>query len=515
MLERALVSYAIELKSIAKRFGQVHANRDISFAVETGKIHALVGENGAGKTTLMNVLFGLYRPDAGEIFIDGEPVIMSTPRTAITHGIGMVHQHFKLVPSLSVAENIFLGMERTKNGLIDIASQEAEARALSQKFGLTIDPAQRVSELSVGSEQRVEILKVLARGARTVILDEPTAVLTPQESGELFAILRGFTAQGMTIIFISHHLDEVMEVADMVTVLRDGAVVDTVPRKGLTEDVLVRMMVGRDVNFARRPRDPVKGANVLCLTDVVARDGRGVPTLRGVSLEVRSGEIVGVIGIDGNGQAELAEIVSGLRNPSHGKVEIAGHTVPWREPRVSREAGLAHVPADRVRRGVDVSDTLLSNMLMGQQHGSDFAPGGIIRWGRVRAATAELIRKFDIRCHGPDQVVGKLSGGNMQKVVLAREFSHGSPVLLVDQPTRGVDIGAMERIHDEIMEQRSKGAAILLISAQIDEVVTLADRIIVMFGGAIAGELDGNTASEEEIGRLMAGGRTKLEEEAA
>lgn len=509
------MSYAIELKSITKRFGPVQANRDISFAVETGKIHALVGENGAGKTTLMNILFGLYRPDAGEIFIKGEPVLMATPRTAITHRIGMVHQHFKLVPSLSVAENIFLGMERTKNGLIDITRQEAEASALSQKFGLIIDPAQRVSELSVGSEQRVEILKVLARGARTVILDEPTAVLTPHESRELFAILRGFTAQGMTIIFISHHLDEVMEVADVVTVLRDGAVVDTVPREGLTEGALVRMMVGREVNFARRSRPPVEGANVLNLTDVFARDERGVPTLRGVTLSVRSGEIVGVIGIDGNGQAELAEIVSGLRNPSHGKVEIAGHVVPWREPRASREAGLAHVPADRVRRGVDVSDTLSSNILMGQQYGPRFAPSGIIRWGRVRAAATELIRRFDIRCHGPDQVVGKLSGGNMQKVVLAREFSHGSPVLLVDQPTRGVDIGAMERIHDEIMEQRSGGAAILLISAQIDEVVTLADRIIVMFGGAIAGELDGNSVSEEEIGRLMAGGGNKLDGEAA
>ncbi|CAN0538778.1 unnamed protein product, partial [Laminaria digitata] len=295
MLECALVSYAIELKSITKRFGPVQANRDISFAVETGKIHALVGENGAGKTTLMNILFGLYRPDAGEIFIKGKPVIMATPRTAITHRIGMVHQHFKLVPSLSVAENIFLGMERTKNGLIDITRQEAEASALSQKFGLIIDPAQRVSELSVGSEQRVEILKVLARGARTVILDEPTAVLTPHESRELFAILRGFTAQGMTIIFISHHLDEVMEVADVVTVLRDGAVVDTVPREGLSEGALVRMMVGREVNFARRSRPPVEGANVLNLTDVFVRDERGVPTLRGVTLSVRSGEIVGVI----------------------------------------------------------------------------------------------------------------------------------------------------------------------------------------------------------------------------
>jgi simple sugar transport system ATP-binding protein len=500
------LSHAIELRNISKSFGPVRANRDISFAVKAGEIHALVGENGAGKTTLMNVLFGLYHADAGEVLIDGVPVVIASPRTAITHGIGMVHQHFKLVPSLSVAQNIFLGMERTRAGLIDVAAQEAEARRLSQQFGLAIDPARRVSDLSVGSEQRVEILKVLARGARTIILDEPTAVLTPQESRELFSILRGFTAQGMTIIFISHHLDEVMEVSDTVTVLRDGAVVDTVPRAGLTEAALVRMMVGRAVNFARRPREPAAGAPALRLSDVAARDRRGVPILRRVSLEVRAGEIVGVIGIDGNGQAELAEIVSGLRTPSHGTVEIAGRAVPWHAPRAARAAGLAHVPADRVRRGVDGSDSLAGNILMGRQFEPEYAPGGLIRWPRVRAAAADLIRRFDIRCHGPDQIVGKLSGGNMQKVVLAREFSHGAPVLLVDQPTRGVDIGAMERIHDEIMAQRDKGAAILLVSAQIDEMVTLADRILVMYGGAIAGELDGNTATEEEIGRLMAGG---------
>lgn len=509
------VKHAIELRGISKSFGPVRANRDISFAVETGKIHALVGENGAGKTTLMNVLFGLCQPDAGDIVIDGAPVVMSTPRTAIGHGIGMVHQHFKLVPSLTVAENIFLGMERTRGGLIDFAAQRAEAGALSERFGLAIDPARRVSELSVGAEQRVEILKVLARGARTVILDEPTAVLTPQESRELFGILRGFTRQGMTIIFISHHLDEVMEVSDAVTVLRDGAVVDTVTREGLTEDTLVRMMVGRDVNFDRRPRARATGNTALRLSNVAARDARGVPSLRGVGLEVREGEILGVIGIDGNGQAEMAEIVSGLRMPSHGTVEIAGRSVRPGDPRASRDAGLAHVPADRVRRGVDGGDTLSGNILMGRQHDASYAPGGFIRWGRVRAAALDLIARFDIRSSGPEQVVGKLSGGNMQKVVLAREFSRGTPVLLIDQPTRGVDIGAMERIHDEIMAQRAAGAAILLISAQIDEIITLADRIVVLFDGAVAGELDGETATEDEIGRLMAGGSAPPREIAA
>lgn len=509
------MAYAIELRDISKSFSAVHANRSISFAVQPGEIHALVGENGAGKTTLMNVLFGLYQPDEGEILIDGDPVVMGTPRTAISHGIGMVHQHFKLVPSLTVAENIFLGMEKSKYGLIDNVAQENEARALSERFGLAIDPSSKVSELSVGAEQRVEILKVLARGARTVILDEPTAVLTPQEARELFSILRGFTAQGMTIIFISHHLDEVMEVSDTVTVLRDGAVVDTVPREGLTEEALVRMMVGRDVNFDRRVRDATEGSPALRLSDVTARDGRGVPTLRAINLEVCTGEIVGVIGVDGNGQAELAEIVAGLRNPSHGTVEIAGNIVQLGDPRATRAAGLAHVPADRIRRGVDGSDAILGNILMGRQSDPSYAKYGFIRWRQVRAAAVNLISRFDIRSSGPDQIVGKLSGGNMQKVVLARELSQGSPVLLVDQPTRGVDIGAMERIHDEIMAQRAQGVAILLISAQIDEIITLADRILVMFGGAIAGELLADTATEDEIGRLMAGAKARPNEVAA
>ncbi|MEP3437337.1 MAG: ABC transporter ATP-binding protein [Hoeflea sp.] len=505
------MTLAIELRNISKRFGSIRANRRISFGVESGSIHALVGENGAGKTTLMNVLFGLYQPDEGEILINGEPVVMATPRTAISCGIGMVHQHFKLVPSLTVAENIFLGMEKIRNGLIDTRAQEAEVAELSQRFGLAVDPAKKVADLSVGAEQRVEILKVLARGAKTVILDEPTAVLTPQESRELFTILRGFTAQGMTIIFISHHLDEVMEVSDTVTVIRDGAVVDTVSRDGLTEDDLVRMMVGREVNFSRRPRTPNEGKSALRVSRVCARDGRGVPTLRDVSLEVGAGEIVGVIGVDGNGQTELAEIVAGLREPSHGMVEIAGMAAPAGDPRAARDLGLVHVPADRVRRGVDGSGTIASNILMGRQYDPEYTSAGIVLWSRVRAAATALIERFDIRSSGPDQVVGKLSGGNMQKVVLAREFSHGAPVLLVDQPTRGVDIGAMERIHDEIMEQRDRGAAILLISAQIDEVITLADRILVLFAGRIAGEVSGDTTNEDEIGRLMAGGSLAAE----
>ena len=358
----------------------------------------------------------------------------------------------------------------------------------------------------MGAEQRVEILKVLARGARIVILDEPTAVLTPQESRDLFRILRGFAADGMTIVFISHHLDEVMAVSDAVTVLRDGAVVGTRPREGLTEAELVRMMVGREVSFARRPRGAAPGVPVLEAEGLVARDARSLPVLREVSFTVRASEVVGIIGVDGNGQTELAEVLSGLRRPTHGTVRLGGRAVPEADPRAARGAGLAHVPADRLRRGVDPTADIAANVVMGRQEEAPFARRGLLLWRRVWEAAAALVSRFDIRASGPHHRVGKLSGGNMQKVVLAREFSHHAPFLLVDQPTRGVDIGAMEGIHDEIMRRREAGAAILLISVQIDEVLTLADRILVMFQGRIAGELDEAAATEEAIGRLMAGG---------
>jgi ABC-type uncharacterized transport system ATPase subunit len=499
------MAYAIEMSGITKRFGPQTANSDVSLAVRKGEIHALVGENGAGKTTLMNVLFGLYQPDEGALNIDGQTVVMESPRKAIALGLGMVHQHFKLVPSLTIAENIFLGMEITKNGLIDRKAQSARVRELSNAFGLQVDPDRRVADLSVGIEQRVEILKVLARGAKIVILDEPTAVLTPQESRDLFRILRSFTAKGMTVIFISHHLSEVMEVSDTITVLRDGRVVGTKPASELSEDELVRMMVGRPVNFDRRPREPVSGETVLRLAEVCARDDRGLPTLSDIYFEVRSGEIIGIVGVDGNGQTELAEVISGLRQPSHGVIELCGQAIQGQDPLTVRNAGLSHVPGNRLVRGVDASASIASNILMGQQHKAPFAKRGLISWARVRQQAERLIKQFDIRASGHRATVKTLSGGNMQKVVLAREFSQAAAFLLVDQPTRGVDIGAMEGIHDEIMRQRQTGAAILLISVQLDEVLKLADRILVMFAGRIAGEVDPDNTTEDEIGFLMAG----------
>jgi general nucleoside transport system ATP-binding protein len=505
MLQARSTPLAVELRTITKRFGSFIANDRVSVAVERGKVHAVIGENGAGKTTLMNIVFGLLQPDEGEILIDGAPIVLPNPAAAIKAGIGMVHQHFKLVPSLTVAENVFLGMEIRRGALIDHRAQVERTAALSRQFGLRVEPGARVGLLSVGIEQRIEFLKVLVRGARTIILDEPTAVLTPQESRELFQTLRGFVAQGMTVLFISHHLEEVMEVSDTVTVLRQGKEIATRPTVGLTREELVQMMVGRPVSFDRRPRRPPDGEPVVEVRDLWARDDRRLPALRGVSFKVRAGEIIGIAGVAGNGQTELAEAISGLRPASHGAIMLAGKNLVGRSAHEIRAAGLAHVPGDRLVRGVDRHAAIASNILMGRQDDSPWSRHGIINRAYLRAQTKALIERFDIRAPGPESLVKSLSGGNIQKVVLAREFSTDASFLLVDQPTRGVDIGATEAIHGEILKQRSQGRAILLISVQLDELIALADRILVMFAGRIMGDLDGDRVSEEELGLLMAG----------
>ena len=453
----------------------------------------------------MNVLFGLLQPDEGEIRLDGQPVIMSDPAVAIRAGLGMVHQHFKLVPSLTVAENVFLGMEIRKNGLIDHRAQEEKTRELSRRFGLAVDPAERVGLLSVGIEQRIEILKVLARGARTVILDEPTAVLTPQESRELFATLRGFTEGGMTVIFISHHLEEVMEVSDNVTVLRRGKAVATRPTAELTKSDLVRLMVDREVSFERPARAPSAGKTILQVRNLWARDDRRHPALRDVSFDVRAGEIVGIAGVAGNGQTELAEVLSGLRPPSHGTASLNGRDVLTLSPAGIRAAGLAHVPGDRMIRGVDGNASISANLMMGRQDRAPWNRRGLLDWKAAATEAAHMIERFDIRARGPGDTVRRLSGGNIQKVVLAREFTNQAAFLLIDQPTRGVDIGAQEAIHDEIMRQREAGIGILLISVQLDELLKLADRILVMFNGMIMGSVDGDDADSGRIGMMMAG----------
>ncbi len=501
----ATAEMAVELIGITKRFNAFVANDSVSIAVRRGEIHAIIGENGAGKTTLMNVLFGLLQPDEGTIRIGGQDMVMADPAAAINAGLGMVHQHFKLVPSLSVADNVFLGMEIRRNGLIDHAAQIEKTRELSERFGLRVDPTERVSLLSVGIEQRIEILKVLARGARTIILDEPTAVLTPQESRELFQTLRGFVAGGMTVIFISHHLEEVMEVSDTVTVLRHGKHVATRPTAELTKADLVRMMVGRDVSFERRRRDRTAGEVVLDVKNLWARDDRRLPALRDASFTVRAGEIVGIAGVAGNGQTELAEVLAGLRPASHGSAMLKGRDLATLSPSRIREAGLAHVPGDRMVRGVDGGASISANLLMGRQSKAPWARHGVLDWKAAASQAVDMIKRFDIRARGPEDTVKRLSGGNIQKVVLAREFTNDSDFLLIDQPTRGVDIGAQESIHDEIMRQRAAGRAVLVISVQLDELLTLADRILVMFNGRIMGEVEGDGADSERIGMMMAG----------
>jgi len=501
----ATAETAVELIGITKRFGAFVANEDVNLSVRRGEIHAIIGENGAGKTTLMNILFGLLQPDEGKIVLNGKETVVADPATAIDAGLGMVHQHFKLVPSLSVAENVFLGMEIRRNGLIDHTAQIEKTRELSERFGLKVDPVERVSLLSVGIEQRIEILKVLARGARTIILDEPTAVLTPQESRELFQTLRGFVAGGMTVIFISHHLEEVMEVSDTVTVLRHGKHVATRPTAELTKGDMVRMMVGRDVSFERRPREKVSGEVVLDVNNLWARDDRRLPALRDASFTVRAGEIVGIAGVAGNGQTELAEVLSGLRPASHGSARLKGSELTALSPADIRDAGFAHVPGDRLVRGVDGGASISSNLLMGRQSKAPWSRNGVLDWRAAASQAVEMIKRFDIRARGPEDTVKRLSGGNIQKVVLAREFTNEADFLLIDQPTRGVDIGAQESIHDEIMRQRAAGRAVLVISVQLDELLTLADRILVMFNGRIMGEVDGDSADSERIGMMMAG----------
>ncbi|ESZ30311.1 ABC transporter ATP-binding protein [Mesorhizobium sp. L2C084A000] len=496
---------AVELTGITKRFGAFVANDGIDLAVRRGEIRAIIGENGAGKTTLMNILFGLLQPDEGSIRLNGEEIVIADPSVAIKAGLGMVHQHFKLVPSLSVADNVFLGMEIRRHGLIDHAAQVERTRELSKRFGLQVDPTERVGLLSVGIEQRIEILKVLVRGARTIILDEPTAVLTPQESRELFQTLRSFVAEGMTVIFISHHLEEVMEVSDTVTVLRNGRKVATRPTAELSKDELVHMMVGREVSFDRRARASLHGDVVLEVKDLWARDDRLLPALRDASFTVRSGEVVGIAGVAGNGQTELAEVLSGLRPASHGGAWLKGRNLTALSPAAIRQAGLAHVPGDRMVRGVDRNASIAANTLMGRQHRAPWSRGGMLNWNAINQNAETLIKSFDIRARAAGDAVKRLSGGNIQKVVLAREFTNGADFLLIDQPTRGVDIGAQEAIHDEIMRQRAAGRAILLISVQLDELAALADRILVMFNGRIMGEVAGDDADEERIGMMMAG----------
>ena len=502
---------ALEMRGITKRYPGVLANDHIDLDVRPGEIHALLGENGAGKTTLMNVLYGLARPDEGEILLDGEVVNLSGPADAIARGISMVHQHFMLIPVLSVAENLVLGSE-TMKGPIFLDRKEADRRIadLASRFGFAIDPEAKVGSLSVGSQQRVEILKALYRGARIIVLDEPTAVLTPPETEEIFAVLRRLAEAGHSIIFISHKLYEVLELADRITVIRRGKVVGERSPEGTSEEDLAELMVGRGVSLTV-DRGISKPANVILKVEgLEANDDRGNEAVGGVDLEIRAGEILGIAGVAGNGQDQLVEALIGLRRPTSGRVILDGRDVTGWKSRAIYAAGVGYVPADRQRFGIVLSFPLTDNLILTSYYRPPYANGILRDDDAIRRTANERIEAFDIRTPSADVRASTLSGGNQQKVVVARELSRDLRLLVLDQPTRGLDVGSIEFIHRQAIAKRDAGTAILLVSAELDEVLEVSDRIAVMYRGRIVGTFDGRTADKNEVGLLMAtGGRER------
>jgi simple sugar transport system ATP-binding protein len=502
------IAAILDLRGITKRYPGIVADDNVDFDLRRGEVHALLGENGAGKSTLMNILYGLTKPDEGEIVVGGKTVSFSSAKDAIEAGIGMVHQHFMLIPVMTVAENIVLGIEPVRSGvLLDESGAERRVGELSQQFGLAVDPTALVANITVGQQQRVEILKALYRGAEILILDEPTAVLTPQEAAELFEIVRSLRADGKAIIFISHKLNEVLEIADRITVLRRGKKIDTVPRAGATEEGLARMMVGREV-LLRVDKAPASPGDVsLEVEDLHVLDDRKIETVRGVSFSVRAGEIVGIAGVDGNGQTELVEAITGLRPTASGSVTVgsrrfAGHL----DPRKMIEAGIGHIPEDRHRRGLVLEFNLAENLALHDYTEPPDSRHGWLFPKRLVERAVRLIKEFDIRGGGPFTFAKALSGGNQQKVVVAREVARNPVVLIAAQPTRGLDVGAIEYVHRRLVAERDSGHGILLVSLELEEVLSLADRILVIYEGQIVGEHDAGVG-EEEIGLEMLGGR--------
>jgi general nucleoside transport system ATP-binding protein len=495
----------LELKGITKRFPGVVANDHVDFELAKGEVHALLGENGAGKSTLMNILYGLYHPDEGEIRLRGKNVRIHSPREAIDLGIGMVHQHFMLIPVMTVAENIVLHAEPHNGPFLDVDQANERVQEISKQFGLAVRPDARVESISVGMQQRVEILKALYRGAEILILDEPTAVLTPQEAQELFEILESLKAEGKSIIFISHKLNEVLEVAERITVLRRGKTIETVPREGATEEGLAKLMVGREVllRVEKKPAEP--GDALLQVEDLRVCDERGLETCRALSFEVHAGEIVGIAGVDGNGQSELIDAITGLRRPETGRILVADKDLTWGSSRECLDAGVGHIPEDRQVRGLVLDFTLAENLALHDYRGEPESKYGWLFPRRLVARARQLLKEFDVRGGGPQTLASALSGGNQQKVVVAREVARNPQVLIAAQPTRGLDVGAIEFVHRRLVEERDEGRAILLISFELDEILSLSDRILVIYEGRIVNEFSPDT-SEEEIGIAMLGG---------
>ncbi|QEK13596.1 ABC transporter ATP-binding protein [Crassaminicella thermophila] len=495
------------MKQIVKKFGDFVANDSIDLKVHKGEVHALLGENGAGKSTLMNILYGLYTPTSGEIYINGKKIDIKNPNVAIANGIGMVHQHFMLVKPFTVAENIVLGMEPiTFGNKLNMKKAIEDVKAISEKYGLHVDPEAKIEDISVGMQQRVEILKALYRGAEILILDEPTAVLTPQEIKELIQIMKNLTSQGKSIILITHKLKEIKESADFCTIIRRGKKIDTVDVSITDENQLAAMMVGREVSFVVEKKERKPGEVVFKIENLVVQDNRGIDVVNHLNLSVRAGEILGIAGVDGNGQSELIEAITGLRKVKSGKISINGKDVTNKTPREIFESGICNIPEDRQKHGLVLDFTVEENMVLENYRKEPFSKGIRLNEEKITSFAKELMEKFDVRPRDEKNKARALSGGNQQKVIIAREVTNDPDLLIAAQPTRGLDVGAIEFVHKSLVEQRDKNKAVLLISFELDEVMSVSDRIAVIYEGKIVGVVDAKGTNENELGLMMAGG---------
>ncbi len=498
--------YVIEMRGISKFFPGIIANDKIDLKVRKGEIHALLGENGAGKSTLMSVLFGIYKHDEGEIYVRGKKEDINSPNRAHDLGIGMVHQHFKLIEDFTVTENIMLGAESTKGPFLDEGTARKRVLEVSERYGLNIDPDAKIEDVSVGMQQRVEILKVLYRDADIIILDEPTAVLTPQEILELMQIMRNFAAEGKSVILITHKLKEIMEVADRVTILRRGKYIDTVDVADVNESDLASMMVGRPVSFQVEKTEARPGGTVLAVKKLHVKDARGLPAVNGVDLEVKAGEILGLAGVDGNGQHELIQAITGLSEVESGEVIFLGENITETNVRSRNEAGLAYIPADRQKYGLVLPYSIAENSILKNYYQTPYSRLCLLQFEDIIRDSEVLSKEFDVRSgEGIISLAGQLSGGNQQKVIIAREFSSKPKLLVAAQPTRGLDVGAIEYIHKRLVDLRDRGVAVLLLSYELDEIMGLSDRIVVMYEGKITGAVKADETNEQELGLMMTG----------
>lgn len=499
----------IEMNNIRKEFPGIVANDNITLQLRQGEIHALLGENGAGKSTLMNILFGLYQPDKGEIKVRGEKVDITNPNVANRLGIGMVHQHFMLVENFTIAENIILGNEPTIAGRINIKKAEKDVQALSEKYGLKVDPKAKIEDISVGMQQRVEIIKTLYRGAEILIFDEPTAALTPQEINELIQIMKALVKEGKSIILITHKLKEIMSVCDRCTVIRRGKGIGTVEVKETNPDALAAMMVGREVNFTVDREKAQPKHEVLSVKDLVVRDVRKIPVVNGLNLEVKAGEILGIAGVDGNGQSELIEAITGLRKIESGTIALNGKDLTKLKTRKVTEAGIAHIPQDRHKHGLVLDFSVAENIVLQTYYQEPYSKRKVLNFPAIFEKSKKLIAEYDVRTPSEQTLARALSGGNQQKAIIAREIDRSPELLIAAQPTRGLDVGAIEFIHRKLIEERDKGRAVLLVSLELDEVLNISDRIAVIYEGKIVAIVDPEETDEKELGLLMAGGKSE------